>query len=77
MFAYPSRLTADLILVSAGKSLEAAEVGIYSVAAGTFRSLGVRGTRAVFVDPGVVLYLDQGTVWGQDVDPRRQLGLET
>ncbi len=70
-FGFPSRLTADLILVSAGKSQDVAEVGIYSVTDGTFRSLGVRGTRAVFVYSGIVLYLDQGTVWGLEVDPRR------
>ncbi len=71
IYIFPGRLTEDRLLLSGGTTGEFAEVGVYSVADASFRSFGVRGTDATYVDPGIVLYLDQGTVWGLEVDPVR------
>jgi hypothetical protein len=68
---FPHRVSPDEILLSVGDNPELAEVGIYSLADGSFRSFGVRGQNAAYVDPGIVLYWDEGTVWGLEVDPRR------
>jgi len=68
---WPHRVTNHLILISAGDNGELANVGVYDVRNATFRSLGVRGQYARYVDPGIVLYLDEGSVWGLEVDPSR------
>ena len=70
LFGAPRVVTRDLILVTRGRTLPTAEVGVYSIRESSFRGFGLTGVRPLYVDPGIVVFLDRGTLWGVQVDPR-------
>ncbi len=69
-YGTPTAVTGDLILVSRGMALGSGEIGTYSVSSLAFRPLGIRGRSATYIDPGMVLFLSDATLWGVEVDPQ-------
>ena len=70
IYGNPRAVTADLLLMARGVLAGIGEIGVHSISSGTFRPLGIRATSASFVDPGIVIFLTDATLWGLEVDPQ-------
>ncbi len=69
-YGNPAAVSGDLVLVGRGATSGAGEIGTYSISSAAFRPLGIRGRNAVYIDPAIVLFLSDGTLWGVEVDPK-------
>jgi hypothetical protein len=71
-FTQPAVITSRYLLARRGALGPQAtgDIGIVDMNTNSFRPLGVRGVRPQYVDPGVVVYMRDGEVWGLPVHPR-------
>ena len=70
-YAQTWAVTHDLLLVQRSPSAgQPAEIGVYSISRGAFRSFGFRGGAPKYVAPGIVLFTNDGSLWGVEVDPK-------